>query len=466
MAGIGFELRRLLRQDSYLGLLRAYSYAGIIGSGPWVLSILAVMALGMISASTRQGASGHVTEFLVSVTWLVAASLIFTGLVQLLFTRFVADRLFEHHAERVLPNLFGLLTLVTLAAGTLGLAAMPAFAGTGVVYRLEMVIAFVLLSNIWCVAVFVAGVKAYHQVLGAFALGYGATLGAGLLLRDLGLEGLLGGFVLGQGLLLYCLLFMVIRHYPSERLWAFDLHRRGQRHLSLILIGLSYNLGIWIDKLAFWFNPDTSESIIGPLRAAPIHDLPLFLAYLSIVPGMAVFLMRMETDFAERCSAYYEAVRGGDTLDHIELLRGQMITSVRRGIYDIFKVQGITILALLMAGPNLLDWLGFSVWYLPLFNIFLVAVGIQVLFMAILNVLFYLDRLRPALCLCLLFAGTNLGLTMVSQQLGPAFYGYGYALSLLITSLVGLAMLDREFQRLTYQTFMLQPPCSPPQGRA
>lgn len=251
MAGIGFELRRLLRQDSYLGLLRAYSYAGIIGSGPWVLSILAVMALGMISASTRQGASGHVTEFLVSVTWLVAASLIFTGLVQLLFTRFVADRLFEHHAERVLPNLFGLLTLVTLAAGTLGLAAMPAFAGTGVVYRLEMAVAFVLLSNIWCVAVFVAGVKAYHQVLGAFALGYGATLGAGLLLRDLGLEGLLGGFVLGQGLLLYCLLFMVIRHYPSERLWAFDLHRRGQRHLSLILIGLSYNLGIWVDQAGF-----------------------------------------------------------------------------------------------------------------------------------------------------------------------------------------------------------------------
>lgn len=80
--------------------------------------------------------------------------------------------------------------------------------------------------------------------------------------------------------------------------------------------------------------------------------------------------------------------------------------------------------------------------------------------------LFYLDRLRPALCLCLLFAGTNLGLTMVSQQLGPAFYGYGYALSLLVTSLVGLGMLDREFQRLTFQTFMLQPPSRPPRGRA
>ena len=35
MAGIGFELRKLLRQDTLLGMIRAYAYAGVIGSGPW-----------------------------------------------------------------------------------------------------------------------------------------------------------------------------------------------------------------------------------------------------------------------------------------------------------------------------------------------------------------------------------------------------------------------------------------------
>ena len=83
--------------------------------------------------------------------------------------------------------------------------------------------------------------------------------------------------------------------------------------------------------------------------------------------------------------------------------------------------------------------------------------GIQVLFMAILNVLFYLDRLKPALWLCLLFLLANLMLTLMSQLLGPVFYGYGYALSLLFVSLVGLAVLDHEFEQLTFQTFMLQP---------
>ena len=34
MAGIGFELRKLLRKDTLLGLIRAYAYAGVISSGP------------------------------------------------------------------------------------------------------------------------------------------------------------------------------------------------------------------------------------------------------------------------------------------------------------------------------------------------------------------------------------------------------------------------------------------------
>ncbi len=457
MAGIGFELRKLLRKDSYFGLLHAYGYAGVISSGPWVLSILAVMALGLLSLGQAPDEAGYVTQFLVSVTYLVAASLIVTGLFQLLFTRFVADRLFERRDTCVLPNLVGLLTGVNLIAGMLGATLLALlFDATSLVYRLEMLVGFVLLCNVWCITVFVSGMKAYRQVLLAFSLGYGTTLALGLALRGQALEGLLGAFVVGQALLLYALLFMVARDYPGERIFAFDLHRADQTHRTLIFCGLFYNLGIWADKLLFWYNPETSQAIIGPLRASPIYDLPIFLAYLSILPGMAVFLVRMETDFAERCTAYYDAVRDGDTLERIEALLGRMVDSVRQGIYDIFKIQGITVVALILAGPTLIEWLGFSPYYVPLFNIDIVAVGIQVLFMAILNVLFYLDKLRLALRLCLLFLLANLGLTLLSQSLGAIFYGYGYALALLIASVVGLTTLDREFQQLTYQTFMLQ----------
>lgn len=82
MAGIGFELRKILSRDSYSATLRAYLYAGLISSGPWVLSIISVMLIGVISLGVVVP-DNTVRQFLVTVTYLMASSLIYTGGAQL-----------------------------------------------------------------------------------------------------------------------------------------------------------------------------------------------------------------------------------------------------------------------------------------------------------------------------------------------------------------------------------------------
>src|SRR4029077_5828312 len=187
--------------------------------------------------------------------------------------------------------------------------------------------------------------------------GYLVSFGAALALRPFGLSGLLAGFLAGQLLLLFLMLALVVARYPSDRLVSFDFLDRRRAYLSLSLTGLLYNFGIWADKLIFWFTPSTSESGLGPLRASLIYDLPIFLAYLSIVPGMAVFLVRVETDFAEAYDHFFNAVREGDTLAHIEHFKDQMVYAVRQGVYEIFKVQGLTVGILILLGPSLLRWI-------------------------------------------------------------------------------------------------------------
>lgn len=44
----------------------------------------------------------------------------------------------------------------------------------------------------------------------------------------------------------------------------------------------------------------------------------------------------------------------------------------------------------------------------------------------------------------------------LSLALGPAFYGYGFAVSVLIVVLAGCALLSRKLASLEYETFMLQ----------
>jgi uncharacterized membrane protein len=456
MAGIGFELRRILKRGTLLSLLSAYGYAGVIGSGPWVLSIVGILAVGLLTISTVIPKFA-VTQFQVSVTYLIALSLILTGPFQLSYTRFVADRMFEKRNDLVLPNFHAVLLTVTWVAGLVGLAAtLFLFRDESPVYRLLMVAGLVLMSNIWIATVLLSGLKQHKAIVGLYAIGYGISVAASIALHGFGLVGLLGGFVLGQAVLLTGMLGLVIREFPSDRFMSFEFFRGELHFKSLMWIGLAYNLAIWIDKFMFWYWPPTGQAVIGPLHASLIYDLPIFLAYLSIIPGMAVFLLRLETDFVDYYDAYYDAVRGGGSLALIERYRNGMVESARIGIFEIVKIQTIAALLVIVAGSGLLRALGISELYETLLHVMVIGAGMQVVLLGILNILFYLDRRRIALLLVAAFLGLNALLTGATLALGPAWFGYGYAGALLIVCVAGLIVLDRVFEQLEYHTFMLQ----------
>ena len=456
MAGIGFELRKLLRKDTLAGLLQAYTFAGVIGSGPWVLSIVGILVIGLLS-NTVIIPSFLVTQFQTSVTYLIASSLILTGGVQLAFTRFVSDRLFEKRDALVMPNLNGLLTLVIASAAALGtLALFLLFPGQGIIYRVLMLAAFVLMCAIWVVTIFLSGMKRYKAIVGLFALGYGITVGLALLLRPFGLEGLMAGFVFGHCVLLAGMWTLTAFDFRPQQLTAFDFTRRETLYPSLLCIGMLYNLGVWVDKFMFWFFPDTSEPVIGLLRASIIYDLPVFLAYLSIIPGMAVFMVRIETDFVEYYDKFYDAVRGGGSLEYIEGMRDEMVYSIKQGLAEISKIQTLAVLVTFVAGPTLLAALGISELYLPLLQIQVIGAGLQVILLSVLNVFFYLDQRRTILFLCAEFLSLNILLTGFTLWKGAAYYGYGFTLAVLVTLCTALPLLDRKLNRLEYETFMWQ----------
>jgi polysaccharide biosynthesis protein PelG len=456
MAGIGFELRKILKRDNLLSLLQAYTYAAVISSGPWVLSIVGILIIGVMSYAIV------VPEFLivqyqVSITYVIAGSLILTGPFQLAFTRFTADRLFEKRNDIILTNFHAVTLTVTVGGGVVGLlCAMFLFPEQSVLYRLLLLAAFVIMCNIWIATIFLSGMKQYREIVWLYLFGYSFTVAVALLLRSYRLEGLMAGFVIGQALLLMGMMTLILRNFPAQKFISFEFFSKRLLYPSLMWVGFLYNLGVWVDKFIFWFTFDTSQAIIGPLRASVIYDLPVFLAYLSIIPGMAIFLLRMETDFVEYYDAFYQAVRSGGSLELIEENRNAMVETIRIGIFEIVKIQTIAALLLIVVGESLLEWLGISTLYLPLLYIDVIAAGLQVVLLGILNVFFYLDKRRIVFSLCLAFVVLNMVFTWISVALGPTFYGYGFALALLLVTMAGFALLSRTLATLEYQTFMLQ----------
>ncbi len=453
MAGIGFELRKYLDDDSFTGTMKAYGFAGLISAGPWVLSILGVMLIGIVAVSQKVG--GHeVKQFTTSVTWMMGASLTLTGLLQLVFTRFIADRLFEGKDTIVNPNLFGAILLTTVVSLLIGVVLAFTLFAESFAYEILMIANFVTLSNVWIVVIFVAGLKRFKLILVAFGFGYGATVVLSSLLMSFGLPGLLTGLLIGHSILLFMMLAVILPEYPVVETVRMDFLERKNIFPVLIFIGFFYNLGIWADKLIFWLYPATSEAIIGPLRSSVIYDLPIFLAYLSIIPGMAVFLLRIETDFAEAYEGFFNAVRGNATLQEIESLGNAMVVSVREGIFQIVRIQGVTVLVLYLLGPAIVQWLEISDKFVHLYYIDLIGVAAQVLMLAVLNVAFYLDKLRDALILTLTLLVTNTVFTLITIKLGPVYYGYGFGLSMTLTAFVGMFLVSRELENIEFRTFM------------
>lgn len=458
MAGIGFELRKILARDSYFSLIRAYAYAGLISSGPWVLSILGLVAIGLLSVNLMVPTQ-QITQFQVSVTYLIMGSLILTGVLQLSFTRWVSDQLFSRQSETVVPNFAGVLLVTNATAGTLALVLIfCSFSGESVMYRALMVAGFVTMCDIWIATIFMSGLKFYKTIVLLFGGGYGMSVLLAALMRGAGLEGLLMGYVVGQFLMLMLMgmIFIILRSFPAPQLIAFDCFKKGAMYPSLMAVGLLFNFALWADKIVFWTAAQTGQQVIGPLRASVIYDMPVFLAYIGIIPGMAVFLVRFETDFVEWYDKFYNAVRAGGSLEEIARMRDEMVQAIHRGLFDIIKVQTLSVLLLVVFAPAIFAKLDISALYLPLFYVDAVAASLQVALLAVMNVFFYLDKRREVLATVVLLSVLNVALSVASLRLGAVYYGYGFALAMLITLVFSLRVLERKLGRLEYETFMLQ----------
>ncbi|RUM74090.1 MAG: histidine kinase, partial [Sulfurovum sp.] len=378
-------------------------------------------------------------------------------LFQLIFIRFMADQIYLKKQEIVLPNFLGVLALSTVINGSIGaLLWLLFFRALDFSYSLLMFVNFILLCNVWLVVIFIAGMRRYKTILKVFFIAYVFIVVLSLLLSSFAIKGFLFSFLVGHLVLFFSLFVMILQEFDAKTLVRFDFFQQKNIFLILIPIGVFFNMGVWVDKWVFWFAPSTSDSVNGVLRSSVMYDMPIFLAYISIIPGMASFLLRIETDFVDKYKSYYSAVNGSSTLSEIKVKRSEMINSIYNAYLEILKVQGVTLILFILFAKQIFKWLDLSPLYLNIFYLDLLSTAVQVLYLATLNLLFYFNLLKQALWLTLGLFVLNAVFSMITVYLGPAFYGYGFALAIVISTLLGMRLLSDKIDHLEYLTFMLQ----------
>lgn len=457
MAGISFELRKVLREDTLTSIFKAFGYSVALSSGPYIISILSLIGLHFLSYEVIKDKTVLI-KFQVSVTYLIAFSLIYTGFSQLFFTRYVADRIFEMDYGRVLPNFIGITILNMVPAFFLSILFSVVFLSkeAGYFFSFLFSLTFTILTGIWMVNIVLTSLKSYKFILFSFFTGYATFLLLAYLLSEFGLNGLILSFFCGQSILFILLLFYFIYQHYSDTLMEFDFFNRKKIHISLIFTGFFYNLALWVDKFVFWFNDLTGTVVLGPMRYSIVYDIPIFLAYLAIAPGMAIFFLKLEGEFAFYYDRYYDAVKNGLTLEKIYTYGDQLILSARAVILDTIRLQGVFDIIVIMFDEFLFSVFKIPLIYIPLFHILLFGTYLQLILLAIFALFFYFDRRKESLILAFFFFILNLSISGLTVLLGPYFYGYGFTVSIFITVLISLLLLKKFLHEIHYHTFMLR----------
>lgn len=446
MAGIGFELQRALDRKTYTSYLQAYFTAMAYSSGPWICTLIALL---LITAAARPTMGiARVNQFTSILVYIYAASLIVSGPIQLVLTRYVADRLYEEDRDGVLAGVLHALTL----AGTLAGVSWATF-GSWVELPPGALLASTLLAvvvtAVWVIMAYVTSLKRYRQVTAIFGLGavLSVFLAIGLATQGrMGVTGLLLGYALGHAAVLAGMASVSIQEYHYEPRPFREFLACFFRMPGLVAVGLMMNVALWIDKILVWVLTGTQE--LPGFYSNWIYDIPAYLAYLSVLPSQAFFLIKVETRFDIHYQKFLRAVLDSPA-EVVVRRKEEMNASLRDGLSQLMKFQGVISLVLVLLAPRILEVLRLHTLDTLLLEGLMLGAYCHFGFLHTMVFLMYLDRRKEMLSLLAGFtlltgSGTYLAVTYGPS---PTYWCLGYVVASFVALVVGirrtLLMADR-----------------------
>ncbi|MBP2300618.1 exopolysaccharide Pel transporter PelG [Azospirillum picis] len=456
MAGIGFALRRLARRDDLLGILQGYAHSAFITSGPWMFTILALAGINLIGRDLV--GMEQLTLFRVVVIYNFGFSVVFTGPLVLVATRYLADAIYAKEVEAAPGMLLATLGLAYAIAAVTAGPFYTLFSGLPLPVMLGGLVNFFLVCGIWVVSIFLSALKDYLAVTVAFgagmALGMAATVALG---GPYGAAGMVWGFSLGLAAIQFGLIARVFAEYPYRVARLFDFLSYFRRYWDLALIGLCANVAVWSDKWIMWFVPER-EVVSGAMVIYTAYDSAMFVAYLTTLPALTLFTVNIETRFFEHYQGFYRDIQKHATYDQIARNHRSIISALLDSSRNLLILQGAVCAVGIFLAPAIIGAVGLQYQQVGMFRFGVLGAFFQVLFLFCTVILAYFDLRARNLTVQLVYLAANAGFTLLFSRLGFPWYGYGYFLASLVAFAVAYLMVADAVRRLPYFAFIANNP--------
>jgi polysaccharide biosynthesis protein PelG len=456
MAGIGFQLRRLAREDTISSIVASAGHAAMIAAGPWLFTIVAIS--GITIATDQVVGIEALATFRAIVIYAFAISLVFAAPVTMVATRLVGDALWLKQPGRVRALLLVSIWVVMVPA-IVGLTLVQ------LIFRLPFLDALVLgamtlaVCGIWVAIAFCGAIRDYRGVTISFIVGLTIALVGCVGVALLGGRTIAMGFAFTAGLTaifigLVSRVYATFPHAVANPLASLTTLMNGlRRYWALSLGAFLGTAGIWIDKVAFWFSP-VGEQVSNGLRHAPLYDSTMFISSLVLVPALSSFVVKLETGFFERYQQFFATIASHGTLSQIEESRQRLARYTMDSLTLItVSLAGLAAIVLLTA-PIIVEAVGLQFRQIAILRYGALGTVFQFVYIAATSMLLFFDRRFLYLAIQIGYFGCSLGFAVVSIILGQDFYGVGFFAASLLAAAVAFYAADRTFQQLNFLTFI------------
>ena len=454
MAGIGFVLQKLASKDDLVGIFRAYFHSAMASSGPWLFTVLALGSITIFFGQQGLFGNSDLLNFRIIIIYNLAFSLVLSAPIYMVVTRYLADRIHVHDVSNTPSVMIGSIVLLYIIQTPFVGWFYLFYVDLPFVLRVSAIVNVYMITTVWLLGVFITALKDYNSVTRAFLFGMiVAVLAAWIWKEYHGSAGMINGFTLGLTVVAFSLISKISAEYSYQLHKPFAMMPWFRKYWELAVAGVAYNAAIWVDKWIMWFAPE-AVVLSSKMRMYPEYDSAMFLAYLTIVPAMAVFIFSIETNFFTRYQRYYEDILGHMPLKRIRQNHKAIIDSILSSARNFIVVQGLFCFLAIVLAAQIFELLNISFLQIGIFRLGVLGAFFHVMMLFELIILSYFDDRKSAMWLQIFFLVSNILLTLWSLSKGFNFYGYGYFLSSLLSFLFTSLVLFSHTRKLTYHSFI------------
>ncbi len=460
MAGIGFELKKLFREKGLILNFRANLYASIVVAGPMLLG--AVLLFAMKYLAYYAGLSIHDQDVLVVIiTYSILFPLVLTSFISFVSTRYVADVLYDDRKDRVLPSMYGAIS-ICLAVGVIPWLVFLYLCRLPLSYSFFSFTLFCEAVVVWIQLSYVNAAKDYRSAVTGFALGIATGILAGValiwLLHFEAIPSLLAGVCLAYGVMMISFTIVLHRYFPVGVGSSLKFLEWVEKYPSLVLVGFFTTAGLFIHILMMWGSP-WGVRVIGYFYHAPQYDIPALVAMMTTLVTTVRFVTSVELAFYPKYRLYFGLLNGGSNLHNLNQAAQEMITVLKQELFYLAQIQMLVELILIVVAGSLIPklGLGFNLTMIGLFRVLCLGYGLYAVGNSLVLFLLYLSNYRDAMLAAMTLFVVSAAGTLITLLLPQQYYGFGFVVASFGMFIVAWVQLANYIQRLDYNIFCRQP---------